>query len=77
MARVAVLLTDKEERRFDAYCEALGFKKSTLIARLIREHLDREGFSLQPGLFDSPARPSKRRQNKPVRHRRSDRENEP
>lgn len=29
-------------RRFEHYCERRGHKKSTLIARLIREHLDEE-----------------------------------
>jgi hypothetical protein len=32
-----------EAAAFERYCARLGFKKSTLIARLIREHLDREG----------------------------------
>lgn len=43
--RVQVLMSDQDAGRFDAYCAAMGFKKSTLIARLIREHLDRENFS--------------------------------
>jgi hypothetical protein len=30
--------------QFERYCDARGHKKSTLIARLIREHLEREGF---------------------------------
>ena len=50
----------------EAYCEAKGHKKSPLIVRLIREHLDREGFSSQPGLFD-PAKmdpPKKQKQTK-------------
>jgi len=33
-----------EAAAFERYCASLGFKKSTLIARLIREHLDREGY---------------------------------
>ncbi|HKU65949.1 MAG TPA: hypothetical protein VJQ06_12905 [Rhizomicrobium sp.] len=37
-------MSDQDAGRFDAYCAAKGFKKSTLIARLIREHLDRENF---------------------------------
>ena len=40
--KMSVILTDTEEERFDAYCREKGFKKSTLAARLIREHLDRE-----------------------------------
>lgn len=31
-----------EALRFERYCERQGHKKSTLIARLVREHLDRE-----------------------------------
>lgn len=50
-ARVHVLLPDAEGERFEAYCKAKGFKKSTLIARLIREHLDRERFGAQQELF--------------------------
>tara|TARA_Y100001934_G_C11860173_1_gene543791 strand:+ start:116 stop:274 length:159 start_codon:yes stop_codon:yes gene_type:complete len=37
--------------QFDQYCREYGFKKSTLAARLIREHLEREGYSTQPQLF--------------------------
>lgn len=51
--RVQVLLSDEEAERFDAYCRDHGFKKSTLIARLIREHLDRERFPAQRPLFES------------------------
>ena len=40
--RVQVLLTPKEAERFNAYCARNGFKKSTLIAKLVREYLDRE-----------------------------------
>ena len=49
--KISVLLALGEAERFEAYCEARGFKKSTLIARLIREHLDREGFQTQGSLF--------------------------
>ncbi len=41
---VSVLLSDEEFARFSRYCEAKGFKKSTLVARLIREHLDANRF---------------------------------
>lgn len=44
-------MPEGEADRFNAYCKAKGFKKSTLIVRLIREHLDRENFSSQPDLF--------------------------
>lgn len=51
--RIQVLLTEEEAERFDAYCRERGFKKSTLIVRLIREFLDREGFPDQRTLFSS------------------------
>lgn len=54
--RVQVLLSEDEAGRFDAYCRDHGFKKSTLVARLIREHLDRERFPDQRTLF-APQRP--------------------
>ena len=50
LARVNVLLTAEEAERFSDYCVRKGFKKSTLIARLVREYLDRE---------DPPRRKSK------------------
>lgn len=53
-ARVHVLLPDAESDRFEAYCKVKGYKKSTLIARLIREHLDRERFAVQQDLFRGP-----------------------
>ena len=37
--------------RFDTYCRDKGYKKSTLIARLVREYLDRETFAPQSDLF--------------------------
>jgi len=49
--KISVVLSAVEFARFDAYCAEKGFKKSTLIARLIREHMDREGFHLQGTLF--------------------------
>ena len=47
-ARLTVLLDDDVEARFTAYCVERGFKKSTLAARLIREHLDREAEGAGP-----------------------------
>lgn len=54
-ARVHVLIPADDAERFNAYCKAKGFKKSTLIVRLIREHLDREHFEAQREMFDRPA----------------------
>ena len=42
--KVSVLLDSEEYERFEAFCEERAFKKSTLIVRLIREHLDTQGF---------------------------------
>ena len=39
MRRVTVLMSRDLYDRFDAYCRKAGFKKSTLIARLVRELL--------------------------------------
>lgn len=47
---VSVLLTEEEFTRFEAFCEERGHKKSTLIARLVREHLDGQQFQMQRGL---------------------------
>jgi hypothetical protein len=54
-SKITVLLDTDEFGRFDAYCDAQGFKKSTLIARLIREHLDTEKFGMQQKLAISAA----------------------
>lgn len=50
MEKITVLLPGEEYERFQAYCRERGFKKSTLIARLIREHLDSEGYKAQRAL---------------------------
>lgn len=41
---MSVLLTEDELDRLERYCLELGYKKSTLIARLIRDHLNAEQF---------------------------------
>lgn len=48
VSRVQVLLRPGEADRFERFCVQRGHKKSTLIARLIREHLDREDFESRP-----------------------------
>lgn len=56
MPRFQVILSAAESERFEAYCGKTGHKKSTLAARLIREHLDGERFAHQPELLPpSPA----------------------
>lgn len=49
--RVTVILAKDEGEIFEAYCEKNGFKKSTLINRLIREHIENSGFRFQKELF--------------------------
>lgn len=48
MSKISVLLCDGDAARFTAYCQERGYKKSTLIARLVRDHLDGEGFTSAP-----------------------------
>lgn len=50
--RVQVLMPQDEADRFADYCRDKGFKKSTLIARLVREHMNREGYPPQRDLFE-------------------------
>jgi hypothetical protein len=58
MAKISVLLTGAEDARFGAYCDEKGYKKSTLVARLIRDYLNREGYGIQDRLFtEAPAPP--------------------
>lgn len=45
--KVSVLLTQGELDRLEQYCVQRGYKKSTLIARLIRDYLDAEQFRVQ------------------------------
>jgi hypothetical protein len=55
LAKITVLMGPGEFKRFDSYCRRHGFKKSTLLARLVRDHMDREGFQVQPELpLDTP-----------------------
>lgn len=51
LSKISVLVPEAEARRFEAYCTETGHKKSTLIVRLIREHLDRERFFVQGSLY--------------------------
>lgn len=54
--KISVLVSERESERFEAYCKEYGYKKSTLIARLVREHLDRENFQAQKLSAPSKAR---------------------
>lgn len=46
--RVQVLLRPDEHERLEAFCRERGHKKSTLIARLVRDHLRRESGVFAP-----------------------------
>jgi hypothetical protein len=59
--RIQVLISPEEAERFDRYCRERGFKKSTLVARLIKEHLDAERYWPQKGLFEAPLEGQQRR----------------
>ena len=56
-----MILAKEDGEVFEAYCEQKGFKKSTLINRLIREHIENNGFRLQKDLFG--AQPTERGKN--------------
>ena len=45
--KLSVLLNEHEAERLQQYCSDTGHKKSPLIARLIRDHLAREGYIAQ------------------------------
>ena len=44
VVRVQVLMQAAEAGRFERFCKDRGHKKSTLIAQLVRDHLEREGY---------------------------------
>ena len=46
-SKITVLLNPEEYVRFEAFCSERGHKKSTLAARLIRDHLDSQEFRPQ------------------------------
>ena len=56
LAKITVLLPPADFDQFSAFCKSRGHKKSTLIARLIREHLRQEGFTLQREMFGPTSR---------------------
>lgn len=54
--KVSVLLADEDAQRFESYCEEFGHKKSTLIARLVRDFLNRENYPAQQSLHVNHAK---------------------
>ena len=54
-------MSPTEAERFNAYCREMAYKKSPLIVRLVREHLDREGFrKRQEPVAENQPKPRKR-----------------
>ena len=53
LVKISVLLAPQEALRLGAYCKQKGFKKSSLLARLVREHLDVEQFSVKSRATDA------------------------
>jgi hypothetical protein len=47
LVKISVLLVAKEASRLGNYCKQKGYKKSSLLARLVREHLDEEQFKVK------------------------------
>ncbi|NTF83611.1 hypothetical protein [Rhizobium rhizogenes] len=41
-SKISVLLPEPDASRFDLYCRHRGFKKSTLIVRLIKEFMEKD-----------------------------------
>ena len=58
LVRVQVLMPKAEADRFEFYCREKGYKKSPLIARLVREYLDGETFNSQSDRFNRDQRES-------------------
>jgi hypothetical protein len=44
--KISVVLSTAEYNHFNSYCAEKGYKKSTLIERLIREHLNPEAYGV-------------------------------
>ena len=44
--KVTVLLKENEYSAFQRYCDEKGCKKSTLLARLMKQHLEKENFPI-------------------------------
>lgn len=55
--RVNVLLPQEDYDRLTAYCEREGHKKSTLIARIVREYLAAKDVQRRPKARTTSARP--------------------
>ncbi len=49
--KISVLLEPDEYDRFEGFCRDRGYKKSTLISKLIRDLLESENYASQRPLF--------------------------
>jgi hypothetical protein len=61
MRKVSVLLSEDEFVLFEKYCDEQGHKKSTLVAKLIRDLLERERVVSQRQLFVPPENSERRK----------------
>lgn len=59
--RLTVLLEEELDAKFTAFCQEKGYKKSTLVARLIRDYLARETYTSPSDEGKTPAKSSKKR----------------
>lgn len=53
--KVSVLLDEPDYERFEIYCKKQGFKKSTLVAKLIRDHLQADVTVKEPTVEYKPS----------------------
>ena len=60
MRKISVLLTEEDFELFQHYCDQQGHKKSTLVAKLIRDLLEREHVASQRPLFVSSEKSGRR-----------------
>lgn len=67
--RVNVIFEAADHERLAAYCDETGHKKSTLIARVVREYLDRH--AAKAAKVAKPTKPAKRRPKAPQSPARS------
>jgi hypothetical protein len=58
--KLSLLLDPPLAEIFDSYCRERGLKKSTFIAKLVRDHLQSEGYSFQPDLSLGAKPPKKK-----------------
>jgi hypothetical protein len=60
MRKMSVLLSEDDFVLFEKYCDERGHKKSTLVAKLVRDLLEREHVASQRQLFASTEKSERR-----------------